>query len=363
MKLTPLPPQPADVPWPTVDWPTDDPDPEVDGGRLNAAIGHALCEDARERMGETHAILVVRRGLLIAERYAPRMGPDDLFPSWSMAKSILHGLIGVLVRDDRIDIAMPAEVPAWRSAGDPRGAITVDQLLRMSSGLAFNEDYADCDASDVLQMLFGAGKTDMAAYAADRPLAYLPDTHWNYSSGNTNIISGLIGRLVGGGERGYRAFMRRELFDPIGMRSAEPRFDAAGTFIGSSFVNCTARDFARFGLLYLRDGVWEGARVLPAGWVNYARTPTPTAQDGQYGAHFWLNTAGPETFSANGYGGQWTLIVPELDLVVVRLGHSREEQKPAVAEFVSSIVDLFRLPRRGQAVETARSGAHSSVPW
>lgn len=337
-----LPPQPAGVRWPTTEWSIGQPEP-TKATRLTSALDRAFVEAAQAEMGETHAVLVVHRARLIAERYARRMGADDLFPSWSIAKSMLHALVGILVRNGRIDLYAPADVPLWRGPEDPRRAITIDQLLRMSSGLAFNESYTDCEASDVLHMLFGAGKADMATYAATRPLAHPPDTHWNYSSGSSNIVSGIIRRILGG-ERAYRAFMRRELFERIGMRSATPRFDDVGTFIGSSFVNCTARDFARFGLLYLRDGVWEGARVLPAGWVDYARTPTPTQPEHQYGAHFWVDTAGPGTFSANGYGGQWTLIVPEEDLVVVRLGHSQEEQKPAVAEFVKGLADLFRPP-------------------
>src|SRR5690606_13865109 len=139
--------------------------------------------------------------------------------------------------------------------------------------------------SDVREMLFGRGREDMARFAADRPLAAPPDTTFAYTSGQSLILSRLLGQIVGGGRDGCLAFMRRELFEPIGMTSAKPRFDAAGTFIGSSYVFATARDFARFGLLYLRDGVWDGRRILPPGWVDAARTPTPTAPLRDYGAH------------------------------------------------------------------------------
>lgn len=138
--------------------------------------------------------------------------------------------------------------------------------------------------------------------------------------------------------------MVRELFDPLGMRSAQPKFDKAGTFIGSSFCYCTARDFARFGLLYLRDGVWDGRRILPEGWVDYARTPTPVPATERlgYGAHWWLGMAGPGSFSANGYEGQYTVLVPELDLVLVRNGKSPDAQKEAVQNWMGEVAECFR---------------------
>ena len=168
-------------------------------------------------------------------------------------------------------------------------------MLRMSSGLAFVEDYDPEHPSDVIAMLYGEGKDDVAAYAAAKPLAHEPGRFWSYSSGTTNIVSRCLSRALDAFGPDFEAFMRERLFEPLGMTSAMPKFDAAGTFIGSSFCFCTARDFARFGLLYLRDGVWEGRRILPAGWVDYARTETwrqPT-DDIPYGAHWWLGVGGP----------------------------------------------------------------------
>jgi CubicO group peptidase (beta-lactamase class C family) len=341
--LLPLPGQPDRVPWPTEDWPTGEPAAGVDRERLERSLERAFRAGAENAVGETHAVVVVHRGVLIAERYGQGIRPDQTLRSWSIAKSILHASIGILVRDGDLDVHAPAAVPEWSGPGDPRGRITVDQLLRMSSGLGYREDYDD-ELSDVRRMLFGDGREDMARYAASRPLAAEPDTEFRYTSGQSLILSRIVGDVVGGGADGCRAFMRRELFDPIGMTSASPRFDAAGTFIGSSYVFATARDFARFGLLYLRDGIWDGRRLLPEGWVDRARTPTPTAPLGDYGAHFWISPGELGTFSANGFEGQRILIVPALDLVVVRLGRTPAELVLGLQAWLAELLASFSSP-------------------
>jgi len=339
--LPPLPPQPAGVPWPTTDWPAASPAPGTDTARLDDLLGTAFAQPAH--LGQTHAFLAVQGGQVVAERYAEGHGPEETEPSWSMAKSITHALAGLLVKDGRVDIHAAAGAPEWQAAGDGRAAITLDQLLRMSSGLRFTEDYEDADISHTIEMLFGAGKADVAGFAASMPLDHAPGSHWSYSSGTTNIIARGLSEALGQGRDGFEAFMRTRLFGPLGMGSAIPKFDAAGTFIGSSFCFCTARDFARFGLFYLRDGVWEGKRLLPEGWVDYARTPTPHVPADNpmgYGAHWWLGLAGPGSFSANGYNGQYTVLVPEKDLVLVRHGIS-EEQKDAVRAWLAEVAGCF----------------------
>jgi CubicO group peptidase (beta-lactamase class C family) len=261
-----------------------------------------------------------------------------------MAKSITHALAGLLVADERLDISAPADVPEWRAAGDPRAAITLDQLLRMSSGLDFVEAYSPDAPSDVIEMLFGKGAADVAGFAAASPLAHPPGSFFSYSSGTTNIISRCLARALGTQGAGFETFMRERLFAPIGMTSALPRFDEVGTFIGSSFCFATARDFARFGLLYLRDGVWEGRRLLPPGWVDYARTPTfqqPDFADGPYGAHWWLDLAGPGSFSANGYEGQYIVICPDRDLILVRNGVTAEANQPLVKAWLAEVAAAF----------------------
>jgi CubicO group peptidase (beta-lactamase class C family) len=284
--------------------------------------------------GVSLAAVVVRGGDVIAERYGHQ--PDTVFGpggpvtaetpliSWSTAKSITHAAVGIAVGEGLVDPVAPAAVPAWR--GTPKERIRLLDLLEMRPGLRFVEDYVDEGTSHCLAMLFGSGVADHAAYAAGLPLDHPPGTVWNYSSGTTNIICRVLGDAVGGGEAGMRAFLHDRLFDPIGMTSADPRFDAAGTWVGSSYVYATARDFARFGELYLRGGVVAGRRILPDGWVEHGRTfvahdPVELVPGGfDYGRHWWMWPAFPGSMAAHGYEGQYIVVVPDRDLVVVHLG-------------------------------------------
>jgi CubicO group peptidase (beta-lactamase class C family) len=307
-------------------------------GRLEELLDQPFTEPQPAELGLSLAAVVVRHDEVLAERYGPDTGPETTLLSWSMAKSITHAAAGILVGQGRLDVHAPAAVPEWAGSRDPRGAITVDQLLRMSSGLAWVEDYVDDSISDVINMLFGEGTDDVAHFAASQPLADPPDTVWNYSSGSTNIVARLVGDAVGGRDAMVR-FLNDELFGPAGMTSATAKFDAAGTFVGSSYVYASARDFARFGQLYLHDGVADGRRILPQGWVDYARTPTP-ASAGEYGAHWWLSPG--DVYCAQGYEGQYTYVVPSADAVVVRLGKSPAELRPAVEAWLDSVVSEVR---------------------
>jgi len=345
--LPPLPSQPRDVAWPTAEWPEGPPPAGLAKTRFAELLDQAFAAKATPRLGETHALVIVQGGKIVHEQYGEGFGPDQTYPSWSKAKSITHALVGIAVGDGKLDVMAPADAPEWRGADDPRGAITLDQLLRMSSGLQWLEEYLPDRPSDVITMLFGEGKDDVAAFAAGFPLAHAPGRPWYYSSGTTNIVARALGRAIGAEGAAFEAFMRARLFDPIGMKSPIPKFDAAGTFIGSSFCFCTARDFARFGLLYLRDGVWDGRRIVPEGWVDYARTPTAQAAgvaetEGRYGAHWWLDLGGPGSFSANGYDGQYTVCVPDLDLVLVRHGATPLELKDELKAWIGDVVDCFR---------------------
>ena len=304
--------------------------PGSDRTRLDAALQWAFSEPDPALPRRTRAVVVLYKGRLVAERYADGFTKDTPLAGWSMTKSAVNALVGVLVREGKIALGDPLAIPEWHESGDPRGNITLGQLLRMSSGLQFREDYRN-PLADVSQMLFSA--PGAGAYAAARPLEAPPGTRWSYSSGTTNIIAYAMRRIVG--EPGYLEFPRRALFDRLGMTSAVMETDASGTFVGSSFMYATARDWARLGLLYLRDGEWSGTRILPQGWVAYARTPAPAAAEGQYGAHFWLRIsrgyrcaadARPfpaDTFHAVGYEGQFITVVPSRDLVLVRLGLTR----------------------------------------
>ncbi len=287
----------------------------------------------------TYALLIVKEGRLCYERYDAGANPFYLQYSWSMAKSITQALAGILVRQGRLDIYAPVDVPEWRH--DARSEITMDQLLRMSSGLAFQEDYVDGGVSDVIPMLLFEGRHDTGAYAAARSLEHSPGEVWSYSSGTTNIICRLLKEIVGGGASGMLRFMNDELFEPIGIRTATPKFDTSGTFIGSSFLQAIPQDFARFGLLYLRGGAWDGREIVSRDWVDYARSPTYHSDDECYGAHWWMNPANPQQFYSSGYDGQRILCDPERDLIIVRLGRTPSEQVDYVWDRVDQLVELF----------------------
>jgi CubicO group peptidase (beta-lactamase class C family) len=266
-----------------------------------------------------------------------------------MAKSITNSLVGILAHQGKLDIAKPIPVKEW-SADDPRSRITIDQMLRMVDGLRFREAehlgggsvrYYSAEESDVIPMLFGDGKKDVAAFAATLPYQQEPEAGWNYNSGASNLLARLVADTVGGGQAQMLAFMKRELFDRLGMKTADPRFDEAGNFIGSSHCYCSPRDFARFGLLFLRDGVWDGERILPEGWVDYSRTPSRQSE-GIYGAHFWVIPGSLGLFYCSGMGGQRILISPRLDLVVVRSGKTAPHKVAAVVKFCKDLVDAFR---------------------
>jgi CubicO group peptidase (beta-lactamase class C family) len=312
-------------------------------------LDHAFSEPEPNDLECSNAVVIVQHGAIVAERYRSGVDPDRAFVSWSMAKSITNALIGILVKQAKLDISRPIPVQEWAD-GDRRRRITTDQMLRMVDGLRFREAedlgdgsirYYPEEESDVIPMLFGEGKDDVAAFAATLPYVAEPETRWNYNSGASNLLSRLVRERIGGGEEEMRTFMRRELFDRIGMETADPRFDKAGNFIGSAFCYCSARDFARFAYLYLRDGVWEGERILPEGWVDYSRTPSPQS-GGQYGAHFWVIPGSLGLFSCQGAFGQRILISPKLDLIVVRLGVTAPHKVGAVVRYCKELVDAFR---------------------
>jgi CubicO group peptidase (beta-lactamase class C family) len=313
--------------------------------RFNALLDEACGKRRNPHLGQTHAVVIIQGGKLTFDHYGDGFTPDQTHHSWSMAKSITQALIGILVADGKLDVDALADVPEW-TFGDPRGQITLDDLLRMSSGLKFVEDYVGGgpERSDVLEMLYHSGKADMAAYAADQPLEEPPGTHWHYSSGTTNILARCAARALGVSGEGFHAFMGERLFEPLGMKSPIPKFDAAGTFIGSSYCFCTAEDFARFGQLYLQDGVWDGRRILPEGWVDYTKTPTrqPPDAEAAYGAHWWLGFGGEGSFSANGFGNQITLVLPDREMVIVRLGDTPQAHKGVFKRWIGELADCFR---------------------
>lgn len=260
-------------------------------------------------------MLIVKGGKLVYEAYQPPDGTNTMMTSWSIAKSVTSAVIGLLVGDGKLDLNGPAPVKAWAEKSDPRHAITIADLLHMSSGLKWDENYTSSRTSDAFKMV---GAPNASAYAANMPLVAKPGTVWNYSTGTGAILAGIIIDTLGG-ERAAEHYIRTRLLLPIGMRSTRFLHDRSGRWFGGVGADSTARDFARFGLLYLRDGVWNDKQILPAGWVDYSRSPGPASP--QYGALWWLNDE-PGAFSAVGLLGQYILVAPKLDLVIVVTSNS-----------------------------------------
>ena len=284
-----------------------------------APIAKALVDDHTYN-GTPFAFVVLHEGKVVAERYREGITAGTRLLSWSMAKSFTNALVGIMSGDGLVDIYAPTGIPEWQ--GDERAAITLNDLMQMQSGLEWNEDYGN--RSDVNLMLHR--EQDMGMYAINKPLEHKPGTFWYYSSGSTNIVMRYLrGKFASDTE--FLRYCRERLFAPLGIRNAVFEPDMNGTPVGSSYLYITAREFASFGQLYLEDGVFQGQRILPEGWVEYTVTPAADSKD-SYGSFFWLNknkywTDAPEDmFHCQGHDGQEIFIIPSKDLVVVTLGYS-----------------------------------------
>ncbi|MGL5925203.1 serine hydrolase domain-containing protein [Chroococcidiopsis sp.] len=307
---------------------------EINQKRLTAAMNWIFSSQHNSR-----AVVIVYKGEIVAERYAPGFSAQMPLLGWSMTKSVMNALVGILVKEGKLSLTDKNLMPEWNNPGDRRSQITLDRMLRMSSGLKFDENEGN-PLGNLIQMLFA--QSNVAAYAASQPLEADPGSKWQYASGTTNIISRIVRRAIGN-DADYLTFPRRALFNPLGMSSAVIEPDASGTFIGSAFMYATARDWARFGLLYLQDGMWEGQRILPAGWVKYSRTPAPAAPKKDYAAHFRLmNVSTPsgrsEIMTAQGFQDQYTAIIPSHQLVIVHLGRNKNRTRQ---EFIPRVLAAF----------------------
>jgi CubicO group peptidase (beta-lactamase class C family) len=332
--------------------------------QLAAALNRAFAEPEQPPLRATKAVVVVKDGHVVAERYAEGYGIDTPILGFSSTKSVISALTGILVRKGALTLDQPAPVAAWQGAGDPRGAITVDQLLRHTAGLAIGSSLeASLGAAfePVNRMKFM--ESDMAGYAESIELATPPGSAWNYNDGNFIILSHLIRNAAGGYASDLLRFARQELFGPLGMRNVTIEFDASGNPEGSSQMLASARDWARFGMLYLNDGMAGGKRILPEGWVKYSASPTPNGWVG-YGAGFWTNLGDSfganyriergwprDAFFAKGTIGQYVVIIPSEKLVIVRLGRSPNWPPEAdgvfrlVAEVVAATGDKAKVAR------------------
>jgi CubicO group peptidase (beta-lactamase class C family) len=313
---------------------------------LDSALSFIFQQSFNKKEVFTRAVVVMQNGAIVAEQYAPGYNKTSKFLGWSMAKSITSALIGILVKKGKLTVDAPAPVASWQDEKDDRHAITLQNLLQQTSGLDFWENYSSY--SNATNMLFN--KADMASYTASLPLKHKPGSEFYYSSGNSNILSGIVRSTVG--EKDYHSFPYRELFHKIGMFHTLLEPDASGTFVGSSYVYASARDYARFGLLYLNEGVFNGERILPEGWVQQTITPASANKQKNYGYQFWLNgfdendlskkefpEAPADMFYADGYGGQRIYIIPSLQLVVVRVGLNKFDEH----RFLKKLMKAFIL--------------------
>lgn len=315
--------------------------------QLVAFLDEAFSEPDPEHLRRTRAVVVLHKGRIVAEQYARGIKPDTPILGWSMAKSVTNALVGIMVKEGSIALDTLVLADEWRKPNDPRRHIKLEHLLHMSSGLKFNEDMTD-PLADVSRMILR--EPDMAKFAANKPLEIEPGIRWQYSSGNTNILARFLRSILG--EEMYRQFPREALFNNLGMTSAVLETDATGTFVGSSYMYATAREWARFGQLYLQDGVWNGERILPEGWVQYTRTPASADLQASYGAHFWLdipkeyrgmgNALPEDAIHAVGHEAQFVTIVPSHNTVIVRLGKTRYPQAWQHDVFVSNVLKALQ---------------------
>ena len=310
----------------------------VDYTKLNTAVANAF--DGKGVIKKrTRSLLVIYKDKIIAEKYDTGFNKDSKLLGWSMTKSITATIFGILEKQGKFDINKPAPIPEWKN--DARKKITTNDLLHMNSGLAWEESYDKiCDAT---QMLFQSA--NMGRVQLEKEVAFEPNTHWNYSSGTTNLLSYIL-RNQFKTHQEYLDFWYAELIDKIGMKSMLVETDMAGNFVGSSYGWATTRDWGKFGLLYLHKGNWNGEQIFDESWAKYVATPT-NGSNGGYGGHFWLNAGGKykdapkDMYSANGFQGQKVFIIPSKDLVIVRLGLTDESQFD-INEVLKGILGSFK---------------------
>ncbi len=315
-----------------------------------------------DALGETRAVIVMHGGRIVAERYAPGYDADTRFVSWSMAKTITAVMIGMLVADGRLHLDESPPVPRWQRPGDPRGEITLRQLLQMRSGLEHTESGNPPYESAEVRMLFLDGRDDMADWAEAQPLESAPGAAFEYSSATTVILADIAARVLTSSEnpdrrrRAVDDYLRTRLFAPLAMDSMVPEYDASGTFIGGSLVHGNARDWARFGDFLRNKGSYRGSQLIPRRWIEFMTSPSPRSP--HYGGQTWLNRpvaqngggaathplfpdrAPHSTFAAIGHMGQYVIVSPEQKLTVVRLGHSDAAER---AVLMGELADVFEL--------------------
>ncbi|MEZ5681091.1 MAG: serine hydrolase [Erythrobacter sp.] len=312
-----------------------------------------------EGVGDTRAVVVMHGGKIAAERYAEGYDKNTRFVSWSMAKTVTAVMIGMLVADGQLRLDAPAPEPRWQRTGDPRAEITLRQLLQMRSGLEHTESGDPPYESGEVRMLFLDGRDDMADYATAQPLEAEPGSKFEYSSATTVILADIAARALTPSRdpevrrKAVSEYLHSRLFGPLGMTSAVPEFDRAGTLIGGSLIHATARDWARFGELLRNKGSYRGEQLVPRKWIEQMVTPSPRSP--QYGMQTWLNHQPPEgedyplfmrgaprsMFAMSGHMGQYVFVSPSQKLTLVRLGHSGAPQRKQVLQQIEDVIELY----------------------
>ncbi len=305
--------------------------------RLTEIIDHEFDNEGQLSSQKTRSILVVYKDTIILDVNQNGFTSDTPQIGWSMTKSWLNALIGIQVFDGQMALTDHELFDHWT---DERSSITLDHLLTMTSGIDWQEVYSTvADATEMLYMT-----EDIVTAANDNPSKYLPGSHWYYSSGTSNMLSGLL-RNQFEHVNEYLEYPYKAMFEKLGMSNSFMEIDESGNYIGSSYGYASTKDWARFGSLYLHNGIWNGERLLPEGWVDYSTTEVRSSE-GRYGAHFWLNKRGVafsdapfDTYSANGYNGQKTIIIPSKDLVIVRLGLNSDYDFNSLISSVINAID------------------------
>ncbi len=310
----------------------------VDLAAINLAVDIAFKDLEPDQNINTRAVIVIHKGRIIAEKYAAPFHADMPQLGWSMTKTVTGALTGMLVADGELNISAPAPVPEWQGDNDPRAEITLNNLLQMSSGLQFSEVYTAGSMSDVILMLYTIG--DTGAFTANKPLAHPPGTNFYYSSGTTNIISRIQHDLFSDWHD-YLNFPHQRLFQKLNMDSAVIEPDESGVYVGSSYMYATPRDWAKLGLLFLQKGEWAGEQILSPEWVEYSLTPATAPERGNYGNQIWLNAGAPgnpenravaalpaSMYYLSGFEGQNVVVLPDQELIVVRMGVTTRGQRP-----------------------------------
>lgn len=306
----------------------------IDYNKLHKAITNAFKANEKGKKS-TRAVVVVYKDQIIAEKYAPGFDKNSRLLGWSMTKSITSTIVGILQKQGKININQTAPITEWKN--DERKQITIHNLLQMNSGLEWEENYNEI--SDVTKMLFQ--ESDMTISQINKPLVGKPNATWNYSSGTTNLLSGIIRKQFKTHQE-YLDFWYSALIDKIGMHSMIVEADLKGNYVGSSYAWANARDWAKFGLLYLHNGNWNGEQLFDPSWSKYVSTPTPTSNN-EYGAQFWLNAGGKmpdvpkDVYFADGFQGQRVFIIPSHEMVVVRLGYDKMDMNQFLKEVLESV--------------------------